>query len=528
MATKKVGGFNGAGNKLVRDSQNASQRFGFGGPRSSPLNSTPKFGDMFYVELHGINERTQSANKLPTARFAKSVSGVGIQTTTFPVDRYGKRVYVPTRIDFPEVQLQFYDTTDGQTFQLMREIYGQFFANADMNTDSASIEQELMAIGNQGRKLSAKGKSFHQSFEKVVIFHFFGNLDSSVGAAPGIENQGFGDGQIQKIEIINPIVSNITFSPSDYADSTLRTMDISLQPENVVISPSVTTVESFPDWMNYGNEYLLEAIQSSGTSGWKTDHASVWNDALNNLLKDFYGDKSKVTDKMSGLDIPGADDAPWATGNQTFSNSLRAQNTQINQQKLDELAKLNNKLAFSATTSPDADAAADLARQEIEEAKSRHQFLEAVPEEKFINPNPFEPATKYPQVADFANLGNTYDGGTQRYGGSNLASALKGELVNAFFNGRSINWNNIKNSAAQGIVGNTGIGTLQNLSKTKQSKFGIIGDLVRDGINNAGVARGGNANPTTTVSTNPNVSNSALNSAQSSITTLKNLTKGIR
>ena len=55
--------------------------------------------------------------------------------------------------------------------------------------------------------------------------------------------------------------------------------------------------------MNYGNEYLLEAIQSSGTSGWKTDHASVWNDALNNLLKDFYGDKSKVTDKMSGLDI---------------------------------------------------------------------------------------------------------------------------------------------------------------------------------------------------------------------------------
>ena len=45
-----------------------------------------------------------------------------------------------------------------------------------MNTDSASIEQELMSIGNQGRKLSAKGKSFHQSFEKVVIFHFFGNF----------------------------------------------------------------------------------------------------------------------------------------------------------------------------------------------------------------------------------------------------------------------------------------------------------------------------------------------------------------
>ena len=34
-------------------------------------------------------------------RFAKAVSGVSVATTTQSIDRYGKRVYVPTRVDFP-------------------------------------------------------------------------------------------------------------------------------------------------------------------------------------------------------------------------------------------------------------------------------------------------------------------------------------------------------------------------------------------------------------------------------------------
>ena len=132
-------------------------------------------------------------------------------------------------------------------------------------------------------------------------------------------------------------------------------------------------------------------------------------------------------------------------------------------------------------------------------------------------------------MADFANLGNTYDGGTGRYGGSNLGGAIKNELVNAFFNGRKINWGNIRNSAAQGIVGNSGIGTLQNLSKTSQSKYGIAGDLIRDGIKNAGTASGGQIQ-TTTVPSNitANSTSATLNSAQSNINVLKNLTRGIR
>ena len=172
------------------------------------------------------------------------------------------------------------------------------------------------------------------------------------------------------------------------------------------------------------------------------------------------------------------------------------------------------------------DAQNEIAEAEFEEAKSRHQFIEAVPTDSRFS-DPFVPETKYPQVADFANLGNTYDGGTGSYGASNLGGAIKNELVNAFFNGRSINWGNIRNSAAQGIIGNSGIGSLQNLSKTKQSKFGILGDLVRDGINNSSRKSGGQVQTTTVPSNGTSSTATANNNAQSSINVLKNLTRGL-
>ena len=103
------------------------------------------------------------------------------------------------------------------------------------------------------------------------------------------------------------------------------------------------------------------------------------------------------------------------------------------------------------------------------------------------------------------------------------------KIVNAFFNGRSINWGNIRDSAAQGILGNTNVGTLQNLSKTSQSRFGIAGDLIRDGILNSGTASGGQIQTTTVPSNiNANSTSTVLNNAQSNIANLKNLTNGIR
>ena len=231
-------------------------------------------------------------------------------------------------------------------------------------------------------------------------------------------------------------------------------------------------------------------------------------------------------------------------------SKFQATNDTVNKQKQDELSKLYNATQMNNLStlgrkdgidpnqqftpeqlegfSSVLDAQNEIAEAEFEEAKSRHQFIEAVPTEPRFR-DPFVPETKYPQVADFANLGNTYDGGTGTYGGSNFGGAIKNELVNAFFNGRKINWGNIRNSAAQGIVGNSGIGTLQNLSKTSQSRFGIAGDLIRDGINNAGTASGGQIQ-TTTIPSNisTNSTSATLNSAQSNINVLKNLTKGIR
>ena len=319
--------------------------------------------------------------------------------------------------------------------------------------------------------------------------------------------------------MINPIVTNITFGPSDYADGQPRTIEIGLQPENVVFG-SVTEEVTFPSWLMDGLPVEVETAISDVEGGnYSTAKTQFLTDKLNELISpsQFEGNETFVQNTN-----------PQFQQALNSRQKFNAQNNVINQQKFDELAKLNNKLAFSATTSPDADGEADIIRQEIQEAISRHGFVEALPtNERFADP--FVPETKYPQVADFANLGNTYDGGTGRYGGSNLGGAIKNELVNAFFNGRSINWGNIRDSAAQGILGNTNVGTLQNLSKTSQSRFGIAGDLIRDGILNSGTASGGQIQTTTVPSNiNANSTSTVLNNAQSNIANLKNLTNGIR
>ncbi len=526
MANTKQGGQNKQGNIVVQDNANAKNRFGFGGV--GPITLAPKTGDMFYLEFHD----TQGTDKkLPFNRFAKGVSGVSVATTTVPVDRYGKRVYIPTRVDYPEVQLSMYDVVDGQMFNFAQGLYQQFFKNGRMKTDSANIEQEINANPDtvQGRQFSNKGKSFHASLEKVVIFHFFGNLDGSNTdtSDPRGESQFSQNdrtvprsGAIQKIELINPIVTNITFGPSDYSDGQVRTVEFSLQPENIVFG-SVSDEVTFPTWLMDGLpldvETAISDIQGGDYSTYKTDFL---NDKLNELIRPNVFDGNETFVQNTNANYQNA-----INSRQKFN----AQNNLINQQKLDELSKLNNKLAISATTSPDADGSADLIRQEIQEAISRHNFVEAVPTESRFR-DPFVPEVKYPQVADFAVTGNTYDGGTGTYGGSQFGSAIKNELVNAFFNGRSINWGNIRDSAAQGILGNTNIGTLRSLDgRTSTSRFGVAGDIIRDGINKSRTVSGGQVQTTTVPSNlNANSTSTVLNNAQTSIANLKNLTNGIR
>lgn len=311
-------------------------------------------------------------------------------------------------------------------------------------------------------------------------------------------------------------------------------IDFNLQPENITFE-TVADEITFPTWMTDGQPYILESLFSqSGTSD-ILQH-DQWNDKLNDLLKQMKKDPSDVNSATN----PAPDDTPWKINTNQLANQTAEQAALINKQKLDELTRLNNAVEQSKSVNmnefngQDIDPAQfsnilqaknDIAQAEFEEAKSRHQFVEAVSTEPRFS-DPFTPETKYPQVADFANTGNTYDGGTGSYGSSNFGGAIKNELVNAFFNGRSINWGNIKNSAAQGIIGNSGIGSLQNLSKTSQSKYGILGDLVRDGINNSSRTSGGQVQTTTVPSNNINATTTALNNSQSSINVLKNLTRG--
>ena len=130
-----------------------------------------------------------------------------------------------------------YDVVDGEMFTFAMGIYNQFFKNGQMGTSSSSIENALRGL-NHGRKFSTKGKAFHQSFEKVTIFHFFGNLDAEGSGDEGTTGAPRSGG-IQKIELINPLVTNITFSPSDYSDGNLRTIELALTTRKCCILYSI-------------------------------------------------------------------------------------------------------------------------------------------------------------------------------------------------------------------------------------------------------------------------------------------------
>ena len=110
-----------------------------------------------------------------------------------------------------------------------------------------------------GRKIpDEKHTYYHQHFEKITVYHFFGNLAK---AGEGNKSANAGSGTIQKIELINPLVTNITFSPSDYSIAELRTVDMAIQPENIIISNEAEA--NFPEWMTWGMDYMLRELTSN-------------------------------------------------------------------------------------------------------------------------------------------------------------------------------------------------------------------------------------------------------------------------
>lgn len=215
--------------RILADSKGASKRFGFDVDPTKPIKTAPKLTEQWFIEFIDTNDKLKDISAQ-----AQSVSPITIQTTTQPIDRYGKREYIPTRVDFPEVTVTLYDTIDGKTMTFAQDIYAQFFKNAGLSVGAGTSTIEDI---NSGRHipLSVKTES-HKNFDRVTVYHFFGSF------ADG------GTGTIQRIVLINPIVTSIVFSESDYASDSLRTITISLQPENIIFGTPEKDVAN-PRWI---------------------------------------------------------------------------------------------------------------------------------------------------------------------------------------------------------------------------------------------------------------------------------------
>jgi len=233
---------------IIRDSSGARQKFGFGGEPGSAISSAPKLTNQWFLEF----KTTDGKNAEEYSAYAKSVSPITIQTQTQPIDKYGRRIYVPTRVEFPEVSVSLYDKVDGSTMSFAQELYKRYFKNQDMNVDTGLVN-ELNSTTNSGRKIVDADYAF-RSFSSVTIYHWFGDQKNG--------------GHAQRIVLVNPVITSITFSNSDYAVSEARVIDITLQPENVVFG-AMETEAAIPNWMNLGisSEQQATSLATDPQSG---------------------------------------------------------------------------------------------------------------------------------------------------------------------------------------------------------------------------------------------------------------------
>mgnify|MGYP000196372227 CR=1 FL=1 len=214
-------------------SANAMYRFGLlGGVSDSPKSvSTPKFSDLWYLEMY--DDKSNVSNIY--SKSVKSVSEVGINVTHATIDQYGKRIHVPQRVDFPAVTVVLYDTIDGKMFDLISSIYEYNFKNNKTQTmERNTAIRDISSSGIKPRDTASQPHNHY--FTQVNIYHFFGHLTQSVK---------------HKITLSNPLISGISFSNHDYSSSELRTITLTLEPENIFIDAAHVHTET-PSWITAG------------------------------------------------------------------------------------------------------------------------------------------------------------------------------------------------------------------------------------------------------------------------------------
>jgi len=429
--------------RVLADSANARHRFGFAGESGSPIVSgTPKLSDLWFLEFTTVTN-SGSNDLTKVSSMAKAVSPISINTSTMPVDQYGKRIYIPTRVDFPEVNVTMYDTVDGKMFDVVESIYTKFFKNNDAKITGANAEEVLTSNNMHGRKLPDTSHDYyHQHFEKITVYHFFGNLDAP---SPHSDQINTGAGTLQKIELINPLVTNITFSSSDYSVTELRTTDLQIQPENVIISKPQDDV-AFPDWMTLGMDYMLDRLspQLKRKEG--------------NLYPDHFGDtgygprtedgrfKEKITDTLK------QDEREYADTNLKISELMTLYNAQIKNPNEQGNAALEAALKERIGV-------IDVARSNRFSKNSKN------PTNEFSTP--YEATYKNPDIPGFGGIGDSNPPTNQypRYT-TDLGDSMVQELIGAFFGQRSFNTNNIKQSLISTLVGATGFPQNLNIGGT--------------------------------------------------------------
>jgi hypothetical protein len=465
--------------RILADSANAKHRFGFAGEHGSPITeNAPKLSDLWFIEFKAVSDDVVS-DVTQMSGLAKAISSIAISTSTMPVDQYGKRIYVPTRVDFPEVSLTMYDTVDGKMFDFAEDIYSKFFKNQDAKVTGANAEEVLTSAHEHGRKIPENKHSYyHQHFEKITIYHFFGNLDASTTTGV-FERQNRGKGTLQKIELINPLVTNIVFSPSDYSVTDIRTTDFTVQPENIIIGNVDETV-AFPSWMTLGMDYMLDELSpqlkrkegnlypdkfAEGPRGEYSRFKSVsradgnenYEDSLGNQRVNQYGNDDR-TQAESLTDPARIEQQEYNDTNRKLNELMRLYNAQI--QNPNEQG--NEALEMALKSQIGTINAARQSRFERGQEAGGNQF-----------DTPYTPTYTNPDIPTFGGIGNSNPGGQgyPRYS-TDIGSAMIRELVGSFFGNRKFDTNNIKGAVINKMIGNDG--------KSEGRK--ILGQVLTDGM----------------------------------------------
>jgi hypothetical protein len=284
-----------------------------------------------------------------------------------------------------------------------------------------------------------------------------------------------GTGSIQKIELINPLVTSLSFSSSDYSITELRTVDMAVQPENIRIEK--TTNVNFPKWMTLGMGYLmheLTALKQPSTYTYpgdiqtRLDGYDTVNDfedfsderASDPRNQDPFKDKWKT---QNDYDKEGTSEKT-NSGHMTEDLEMKKidyekrdrQNAQDDRRKLKELANLYNIAAFGEQGNPHTDQTIEVLTKEL---KDNIGVIDAARLKKFNTDggeSTFDEGwdfskndDKIPTISGFGDLGNSnppIQGPLPSYTSQQFGSSMINELVSSFFGNRSFNINNTNNS----------------------------------------------------------------------------------